>query len=191
MTRPARVLHSGPPFGGPSPGVPLGSSCRRIDVVTCVFTPTPLPVDRGCPDQQGDNRDQEEQQVDHREPPGEACSGVRRSRRACLLANRRKLFNEAQVAMEPGWLQRLAGLPAARDQLSPRYSIMMRPPHSASARNSARPAALMATRMTALHQTRAACRGSHPPKRSPSVANKWVAATRVTGRCGRPLWSFA
>jgi hypothetical protein len=103
MTQPARVSHSGPPFGGPPLGVPLGSLGRRIDVVTCVFTPTPLPIDLGCPDQQGDNRDQEEQQVDHHEPP-RSVFRVRRPKQACLPANPEQLFNEAEVAMEPGWL---------------------------------------------------------------------------------------
>src|SRR5262245_56659322 len=45
-------------------GLP-GAVCRRIDVVTCDFTPTPLPVQPGCPGQQSDNRGQEEQQIDH------------------------------------------------------------------------------------------------------------------------------
>jgi hypothetical protein len=49
-------------------GVLPGAVCRRIDVVTCEFTPTPLPVQPGCPAQQSDNRGQEEQQIDHHDP---------------------------------------------------------------------------------------------------------------------------
>jgi hypothetical protein len=105
----ARVSHSGPPLAGPSLGVPLGSPCRRIDVVTCVFTPTPPPVDLDGPDQHGGNRDQEEEQVDHRGPRRNAFR-ARRPRRACAPVNSEQLFNEAQAAMEPGWLQRLACL---------------------------------------------------------------------------------
>ena len=72
------VLGSGAPFGGPSLRVPPDSSCRCIDVVSCVSPPAPLPVDLGCPDQQSNkqsnNWDQEEQQVEHHKPPREVCS---------------------------------------------------------------------------------------------------------------------
>jgi hypothetical protein len=47
---------------------------RRIDVVTCDFTPTPLPVQPGSPGQQSDNRDQEEQWIDHHGAPVETLS---------------------------------------------------------------------------------------------------------------------